>query len=111
MYFPAAEVHRLLSAVATRLPGAALVFDAVPEWLAARSRAGGLRNAGGYEAPAWQWAMSGAEARRIRALGIRLRRLRPSRGRGLVHGALLPLAGVAPGVRDLLLTIWRAGLP
>ena len=42
MYLEPADVHGLIAGIARRLPGARLVFDAVPAWLAARSRAGKL---------------------------------------------------------------------
>jgi len=38
MYFPYADVERLVAAIAWRFPGATLVFDAVPRWLAAFSQ-------------------------------------------------------------------------
>jgi hypothetical protein len=67
---------------------------------------------GDYQAPPWDWALDGAEERRLRALpGVaELETLRLPRGRGAVHGALLPLAGAVPGVRRLLLSVLRARL-
>jgi hypothetical protein len=41
MYFEPDAVHGLIAACAARFGGASLVFDAVPAWLAARSRQGG----------------------------------------------------------------------
>jgi O-methyltransferase involved in polyketide biosynthesis len=113
MYLAPEEVHGLVAACARRFGGASLVFDAVPGWLAARSRAGagaGRPGAGNYQAPPWDWALDGAEERRLRALpGVAdLATLRLPRGRGAVHGALLPLAGAVPGVRRLLLSVLRA---
>jgi O-methyltransferase involved in polyketide biosynthesis len=111
MYLPAGDVHRLLPAIAGRFArGGAVVFDAVPRWLSERSRRGQLRTATGYQAPPWLWGMDGGEARRLGAAGLELQRLRPPRGRGPVHGLLLPAAYAIPGARDLVLTIFRAGL-
>jgi hypothetical protein len=41
MYFEPAAVRCFLASCARRLPGAALVFDAVPEWMKTRSGRGG----------------------------------------------------------------------
>ncbi len=56
------------------------------------------------------WAMNGREAHALRALpGVRaVVRLHPPRGRGLLHGLLLPAMERAPGLDDLLLSIWSA---
>jgi O-methyltransferase involved in polyketide biosynthesis len=109
MYLERDAVHRLLGTIAARLPGQALVFDVVPRWLSERSRSGALAT-GGYEAPPWLWGLDRAERRRLAALpGIAcLRQLTLPRGRGVAHGALLPLAGRLPGVRALLLSVLRA---
>jgi O-methyltransferase involved in polyketide biosynthesis len=110
MYFEPAAVHRFLTACARRLPGTALVFDAVPEWMRARSERGGLQSGDGYQPPPWHWAMGPAEERRIVDLpGIaELRALRLPRGRGLLHGHVLPLATRIPPLRRAWLTVFRA---
>lgn len=111
MYFELDDVHRLIAAAAERFPGGALVFDAVPRWLSTRSRRGLLKTSTGYRPPPWLWGMDPDEARRIRALSpriVELRRLRLPRGRGMVHGLMLPLAGATPGLRGALLSVMLA---
>jgi O-methyltransferase involved in polyketide biosynthesis len=109
MYLERAEVHGLIAACARRLPGAELVFDAVPRWLSARSRRGALTTAGGYRAPPWLWGLDAREERRLAALpGVgELRALRPPRGRGALHGVLLPLASRVPLLRRRMLSVLR----
>jgi O-methyltransferase involved in polyketide biosynthesis len=110
MYFEPPAVHRFLAVCARRLPGAALVFDAVPEWMRARSERGGLQSGDGSQPPPWHWAMDAAEERRVARLpGIaELRALRLPRGRGVLHGYVLPLATRSPPLRRAWLTVFRA---
>jgi O-methyltransferase involved in polyketide biosynthesis len=110
MYFEPAVVHRFLAACAHRLPGAALAFDAVAPWMRARSERDGVQTGEGYQLPPWHWAMDPAEARRIAKLpGIaELRVLRPPRGRGLLHGYVVPLATRIPPLQLVWLTVFRA---
>jgi O-methyltransferase involved in polyketide biosynthesis len=111
MYFEPEAVHRFLAACARRLSGGAMVFDAVPEWMRARSERGGMETRGGYRPPPWRWAMGAAEERRVAALaGIaELRALRLPRGRGPLHGYVLPLATRVPPLRRRAwLTVFRA---
>jgi O-methyltransferase involved in polyketide biosynthesis len=107
MYLERAAVHRLIAAMARRLPGQALVFDAVPAWLATRSQRGALRTGTGYQPPPWRWGMDPAERRALAALpGVAgLRTLRLPRGRGLVHGIVLPLASRLRAVQNAQLTV------
>ena len=110
MYFQPGQVHELVAACAQRLPGGALLFDAVPPWFSARSRGGQLRTAQGYQAPAMPWAVDAAERGRLRSLHPNitgLTELRRPRGRGLLYGWLFPLLNTLPPVRHLGLT----GLP
>ena len=109
MYLEPEEVHGLIAACARRLPGAGLVFDAVPRWLSERSRRGALTTAGGYRAPPWLWGLDAREERRLAALpGVaELRALRPPRGRGALHGVLLPLASRVPLLRRRMLSVLR----
>jgi O-methyltransferase involved in polyketide biosynthesis len=109
MYLSPEEVHRLLARLAKRYEGASLVFDAVPGWLARRSRAHGIRTASGYEPPAWSWGLDRGEERRLRATAgvAALRPLRVPRGRGAAHGLLLPLASRAPVLRWALFSVWQ----
>jgi O-methyltransferase involved in polyketide biosynthesis len=110
MYLPTDEVHDLVVRCAERFPRRALVFDAVPRWLAERSRRGKLRTPTGYEPPPWTWALDRDEGRRLCALpGVAaLERLRLPRGRGLVHAWLLPLVSSSPGLRRGFFSVLRA---
>lgn len=85
MYFKPEEVHGLLDRSRARFPGAELVFDAIPRWLAERSQRGGLRGPGGYEPPPWLWGIDSKERRRMGA-----RRLPRAHGRGVSGSLLLP---------------------
>jgi O-methyltransferase involved in polyketide biosynthesis len=109
MYLEPAAVHHFLAVCARRLSGGAIVFDAVPEWMRARSQRGSLKT-DGYQAPPWHWGMDAAEERRVAALpGVAdLRALRLPRGRGALHGYALPLAARIPQLRRVWLTVFRA---
>jgi len=85
MYFAPGDVHRLIARCRERFPGAELVFDAIPRWLAERSQKGRLKGPTGYEPPPWLWGIDSSERRRMGA-----RRLRRPRGRGVVGGVVLP---------------------
>jgi O-methyltransferase involved in polyketide biosynthesis len=107
MYLPPDDVRRLIATCAERLPGGALVFDAVPRWLSERSRQGGLKTSGGWQAPPWTWWMDKAERRRLAEIPAiaELRRLRMPRGRGALFGYALPLMGAVPGLRSAFLSV------
>lgn len=111
MYLKPVDVHRLLAACAARFPGGAMLFDAVPGWLAERSRRGELTMGSGYQAPIWTWGMDGEERRMIESIpGIAdLRSLRFPRGRGLVLGFALPALERMPGLSLTPITVMRAG--
>jgi O-methyltransferase involved in polyketide biosynthesis len=85
MYFAPDDVHGLIAGCRQRFPGAQLVFDAIPRWLAERSQKGGLKGPSGYEPPPWLWGIDSKERRRVGA-----RRLRPAHGRGVVGRVVLP---------------------
>jgi len=85
MYFAPDDVHRLLDRCAERFPSAAIVFDAIPRWLAERSQKGQLKGPAGYEPPPWLWGIDSSERRRMGA-----RRLRPPHGRRVVGSLVLP---------------------
>ena len=110
MYLPPEDARGLIARLAQRFPGAALVFDAVPSWLVRRSGKGQLSSASGYQPPAWSWGLDREEERRLRDLPnvSELRSLRLPRGRGAVHGLLLPLATAIPIVRRQLLSVLTA---
>ena len=110
MYLDPPGVHTVIERCAAAFPGAGLVFDAVPRWLAAAAQRAREGDAGGYRPPPWTWTTDRAERRRIAALpGVAdLRTVPLPRGRGVVHGFLLPLATRLPVVRTALLTVWSA---
>lgn len=111
MYFERADVHRLIAACAQRLPGGGLLFDAVPRWLSERSQRGLLKTSTGYQAPPWLWGMDAEEQREIAAIHpniVELHTVRLPRGRGVLHGFLLPLAGTIPMIRTKLLSVMLA---
>jgi O-methyltransferase involved in polyketide biosynthesis len=111
MYLAPADVHRLIEACARRFPGAAIVFDAVPRWLAELTPKASASDDARYRPPPWTWWLGRAELRRLEALDgvgeLWVRSL--PRGRGPIHGFLLPLATRTPGVRVGLLAVLRAG--
>ena len=110
MYFAPDDARSLVSTCAERFRGGGLVFDVVPRWLVERSRRGQLKTESGYEPPPWHWGFDGEEEKRLRALPnvAELRALRLPRGRGVVHGALLPAAARVPGLRRVMLSVLAA---
>ena len=111
MYLPLSEVARLIVTCARRLPGQGMVFDVAPRWLSERSRRGALVNEAGYRAPPWPWGMGGKEERRIAALpGVAsLRPVGLPRGRGPLHGLVLPALTRTPALRRALPATYRLG--
>jgi O-methyltransferase involved in polyketide biosynthesis len=110
MYLQPAEARGLLGRCAQRFPGATMVFDAVPPWVSRRTLQGKLDPRGTFPVPPMPWAMDPEERRRLEAspLVVELRRLHPPRGRGLLHGVILPALSRVPGLRDqALLSIYR----
>jgi O-methyltransferase involved in polyketide biosynthesis len=109
MYFEQADVHRLIAACADRFPGGALLFDAIPRWLSAASRRGGVKAGSGYRPPPWLWGIDAAEERRLAELHpniAELHALRLPRGRGVLYGFVLPLLTRMPAVRRRMLTVY-----
>ena len=88
-----------------------LAVDVAPRWLVERSRRGLLRTPTGYEPPPWLWGFDRDEERRLRALPniAELRALRLPPGRGVLHGALLPVAGRLAPLRRMMLSVLAAG--
>jgi O-methyltransferase involved in polyketide biosynthesis len=112
MYFDRAEVHRIIAMIADRLPGATLLFDAVPEpMMRARERRSA---ADGSSLAAWHWGMSATERRALAALpAIRsLVQLPAPHGQGVLLGTVLPALRRVPGLRDRLpvFPVFRAEL-
>jgi O-methyltransferase involved in polyketide biosynthesis len=85
MYFKPEEVQALIARCRERFPGAELVFDAIPRWLAERSQRGQLKGPTGYEPPPWLWGIDSKERRRMGA-----RRLPRPHGRGIGGSLILP---------------------
>ena len=111
MYLERDDVDRVLRMCGERFPGSELVFDAVPVWLRDRSAAGKLEQREGYNPPPWSWGIDAGELERLRTAVPQIaavHRLRPPRGRGAIHGLLLPLAGRIPPLRDLSFWLLRA---
>jgi len=112
MYLQRSEVHRLIAACGRRFPGAELVFDGVPRWTSWVTTHRQVPAGGSMPAPPMPWAMDGREAAVLRTLpGVRaVVRLHPPRGRGAVHGWMLPLVDRMPVVDALVLSFWSARL-
>ncbi|MFH8484761.1 class I SAM-dependent methyltransferase [Streptomyces longisporoflavus] len=103
MYLPRDTVHRLFEACAARFPGAELVFDTPPAWMAARTARGRWSYPAGYRPPPMLWGMTPKEQRTLRAVHPNIaavRAVREPRGRGFLCGWLLPLANFLPAVRS-----------
>ncbi len=66
MYLPEAQVRMLLQNIAARLPGALVMFDAIPGWVARLSRLG-LPSALWYSPPPFAWALAEGEQHILRA--------------------------------------------
>jgi O-methyltransferase involved in polyketide biosynthesis len=107
MYLDPPDVRWLLATCARRLPGCAMVFDAVPRWFSEHTRSGAIRTRTGYVAPPMPWALDRAELEQLRALpGVaELTELRLPRGRGALFGVVLPLASLVPALRRLGLVV------
>jgi O-methyltransferase involved in polyketide biosynthesis len=104
MYLQPGDVHALVERCAAR--SEALVFDAVPSWLARQTH---RRAPGEFSPPPWTWTTSAAEERRLASLpGVaRLRPLHLPRGRGAFLGEVLPLASRLSPLRRRLLSVYR----
>lgn len=111
MYLEPRDVARLVVECARALPGRAMLFDAVPRWLSERSRRGALETREGYRVPTWRWGMGRAQQRQIARLpGVAgLRHVGLPRGRGALHGVLLPAVSRTPGARRLLPMVLEMG--
>ena len=110
MYLEPGDVHRLIAACAGRFRGSDLLFDAVPRWLAEAAQKAPDREPSAYRPPRWSWTLDRAERRRIQGIsGVdHLRTIPLARGRGVVHGFLLPLATRVPVVKHALPTVSHA---
>ena len=112
MYVEPRAVRGLIATCARRLPGGELVFDGVPGWLSKNSQRGALKTACGYQAPPWLWSMNAAEEeRRLASLHpniTELRALRLPRGRGALHGFVIPTSSGVPPLRRRMLAVFRA---
>jgi O-methyltransferase involved in polyketide biosynthesis len=107
MYLEPDDARSVIGTCARRIPGGALVFDAVPRWLSERSRSGKLGAPGGWQPPPWKWWIDAGEKRTLLENPhiAELRTLRLPRGRGPLMGYVVPLAGSIPGVRGAFFSI------
>ncbi|MFC1401709.1 MULTISPECIES: class I SAM-dependent methyltransferase [Streptacidiphilus] len=106
MYLRPPEVRELIAGCAERFGGGALVFDAVPRWFSARTLRGEMRTTAGngYTTPPMPWGLDAGELQRVRTAHpavAEVRALRLPRGRGLYYGAVAPVLGHVPAVRNL----------
>lgn len=88
MYLRPEDVHDLIAMCARRFPGGALVFDAVPPWLARLVN----RGTAGYKPPPLRWTLTPATMPDLAVIDPAIAEVREvdvPRGRGLV-GRLLP---------------------
>jgi len=110
MYLSPEDARGLVGRCAAAFGGGQIVFDVVPRWLLERSQSGRLQTPTGYEPPAWSWGFDRREERRLREVPnvAELRTLRLPRGRGAVHGALLPAAARVPMLQRRLLSVLLA---
>ncbi|MFF1699381.1 class I SAM-dependent methyltransferase [Streptomyces sp. NPDC058257] len=102
MYLTRDVVHRLIEGCAARFPGADLVFDTPPAWMAARTVRGRWSYPAGYRPPPMLWGMTPGERRKLRTVHPNIaavRGVREPRGRGLLCGWLMPLANFLPAIR------------
>jgi O-methyltransferase involved in polyketide biosynthesis len=115
MYFRRGEVDRLLRDCAARFPGATIVFDTMPGWLAKGAPGGTWLSASlmrgrdddrdkRYRLPPMHWGTTLAEAQRLKGLHPAIKSVRDAvfpPGRGLTFGYLNPFLGGAPVIRGL----------
>jgi O-methyltransferase involved in polyketide biosynthesis len=110
MYLERDDARKVITTCARRIPGGALVFDAVPRWLSERSRTGKLAGPGGWHPPPWKWWIDAEETRTLREsphiAGLQTLRLR--RGRGPLMGYAVPLLGRLPGLNRAFFSIMLA---
>jgi len=95
MYLQPEEVERFFADCRERLGGATMLFDAIPPWISRLSLEGRFKTRS-YTPPPWPWGLSVEQAR---ALGAHI--VRPPRGRGLLHGVVLPLAHRLPALPNV----------
>jgi hypothetical protein len=109
MYLTRDQVHSLLSRLARRFPGAHLIFDGVPHWTSAVATRRLAAEEGTMSIPPMPWPVDGREAASLRSLSdVRdVARLHPPSGRGGLFGLVLPIVDRIPGLRSLVLTVWR----
>jgi O-methyltransferase involved in polyketide biosynthesis len=110
MYLEPGQAREVIATSARRIPGGALVFDAVPRWLSQRSREGKLGAPGGWQPPPWKWWIDAGERRALRENPhiARLQTLPLERGRGALMGYAVPVLGRLPGVRSAFFSITLA---
>jgi len=110
MYLEPDDARRVIGMCASSIPGGAFVFDAVPRWLSEPSRSGKLGAPGRWQPPPWKWWIDADEKRALleNQYIAELETLRLPRGRGLLMGYAVPVAGSIPGLRAAFLSIMLA---
>jgi O-methyltransferase involved in polyketide biosynthesis len=110
MYLRPDQVHELFTLLASRFPGSELVFDGVPRWTSTVTTRRAVPVGGEMSAPPMPWPMDGREAGVLRRLPgvLAVVRLHPPRGRGRLHGFVLPALERTPVLDDLILSMWSA---
>jgi hypothetical protein len=88
-------------------PEAVALADRIDQPFEERSGRGGLATTGSYQAPPWRWGPDAAEEARLTGTpGVAAPRALPlPRGRGLLHGWVLPLASRVPALRRSVLSV------
>jgi O-methyltransferase involved in polyketide biosynthesis len=97
MYLQPAEVHALIARCAEALPGNAMVFDAVPPWMAGRVRKG----TASFQPPPLPWTLAPTELPSLKEISPAIADVvdvRPPRSPGLL-GWLLPRLRYLPVIR------------
>ena len=112
MYFQPDDVRRLIDRCGERLPGATMLFDAMPRWFSRRTVEGKMSNARGYRPPPMPWGVDTAELQRLRELPhvAELREIPMPSGRGLSLRWILPAIKRVPAFGQSPLSIffpWR----
>ncbi|MEM9301548.1 MAG: class I SAM-dependent methyltransferase [Pseudomonadota bacterium] len=102
MYFTRDEVVGLLTAIASRLPGAELFFDTIPPFFSRRTLEG-FAVTPTYEAPPMPWGISVAEVGAFcRSLGFEVLRVQTYADPYPRRTPMFKLLGLIPGLRRKL---------
>jgi O-methyltransferase involved in polyketide biosynthesis len=109
MYLERDDADGLIRAIASRLPGGAMVFDTVPFWASRATQSGKMKTADGYTAPPMPWGSGRGEAARVAALSPAIRdvhRLTLPRADDRAFGLVAPaLQRFAPALMPQILAL------